>query len=124
MFAQLTLHERQQAILLALAVVICGVLLALVGRDDPLGVHGVLSALAGILVIFRLGAVYYEPEPSEERFKSYYDDPSRFGIVAAMVWVVFGLAIGDWVAWQLVNSDLTFGGGWSSFGRLRPVHTT
>jgi len=33
-----------------------------------------------------------------------------------MIWVVFGLAVGDWVAWQLVNPDLTFGGGWSSFG--------
>ena len=45
-------------------------------------------------------------------------------MVLAMVWVVIGLAVGDWVAWQLVNPDLTFGGGWSSFGRLRPVHTT
>jgi hypothetical protein len=33
------------------------------------------------------------------------------------------LAVGDWVAWQLVNPDLTFG-AWSSFGRIRPVHTT
>ena len=41
-----------------------------------------------------------------------------------MIWVVFGLAIGDWVAWQLVEPDLTFGQAWSSFGRLRPVHTT
>jgi cytochrome c oxidase cbb3-type subunit 1 len=37
---------------------------------------------------------------------------------------VFGLFVGDWVAWLLVNPDLTFDAGWSSFGRIRPVHTT
>src|SRR6202008_3718493 len=58
------------------------------------------------------------------RFARYYDDPSKAGIILAMAWAVFGLAVGDWVAWQLVYPDLTFGGGWSSFGRIRPVHTT
>src|SRR5258705_4332030 len=37
---------------------------------------------------------------------------------------VVGLFVGDWVAWQLVNPDLTFDAPWSSFGRLRPVHTS
>ena len=34
------------------------------------------------------------------------------------------LFVGDWVAWQLVYPDLTFDAAWSSFGRLRPVHTS
>ena len=124
MIAQLTLHERQQAILISLAVALSGVLLGLAGRDDPIGIHGALIFLAGLLTIFLIGRNYYAPEPSDERLTRYYDDPSKVGIVLAMLWAVFGLAIGDWVAWQLVNPDLTFGGGWSSFGRLRPVHTT
>ena len=41
-----------------------------------------------------------------------------------MVWAVFGMFVGDWVAWLLVDPDLTFDAGWASFGRLRPVHTT
>src|SRR3546814_3063715 len=32
--------------------------------------------------------------------------------------------IGDWVAWLLAFPDLTFDAAWSSFGRLRPAHTT
>ena len=46
------------------------------------------------------------------------------GIILAMVWVAAGLFVGDWIAWQLVNPDLTFDAAWSSFGRLRPVHTS
>ena len=41
-----------------------------------------------------------------------------------MIWAAFGLFIGDWVAWQLAYPSLNFEAGWTSFGRLRPVHTT
>ena len=34
------------------------------------------------------------------------------------------LFVGDWIAWQLAYPDLTFDAAWSSFGRLRPVHTS
>jgi cytochrome c oxidase cbb3-type subunit 1 len=124
MIAQLTRNERQRAILISLVVAVVGLILGLAGRDDPIGLHGALIFLAGVLTIFLVGSNYYAPEPSDDRLASYYDDPSKAGLVLAMAWVVFGLAVGDWVAWQLVNPDLTFGGGWSSFGRIRPVHTT
>src|SRR5215471_2166497 len=100
MIKQLTLIERQQAILISLAVAVCGVLLLIAGRDDPLGVHGVLLFAAGVLTIFLVGRHYYAPEPSDDRLTRYYDDPSKAGIILAMAWVVFGLAVGDWVAWQ------------------------
>jgi cytochrome c oxidase cbb3-type subunit 1 len=124
MIAQLTRNERQSAILIGLVVAISGSLLGLAGRDDPIGIHGALIFVAGVLTIFLVGRHYYAPQPSDERFTRYYDDPSKAGIILAMAWAVFGLAVGDWVAWQLVYPDLTFGGGWSSFGRIRPVHTT
>jgi len=124
MIAQLTRNERQLAILISLIVAIVGLMLGIAGRNDPLGLHGALIFIAGLLVIALIGRYYLAPEPPEERLTQYYDDPTRAGIVLAMIWVVFGLAIGDWVAWQLVEPDLTFGQAWSSFGRLRPVHTT
>jgi cytochrome c oxidase cbb3-type subunit I len=71
-----------------------------------------------------IGRGYYLPQPSDDRLSHYYDDPTKAGVVLAMAWAVFGLAVGDWVAWQLVDPNLTFGQGWSSFGRIRPVHTT
>src|SRR5215469_1284904 len=90
MIAQLTRNERQSAILISLVVAICGFLLGLAGRDDPIGIHGALIFVAGVLMIFRIGKDYYAAEPSDERFAYYYDDPSRVGIVLAMIWVVFG----------------------------------
>src|SRR6185312_14170990 len=116
MITQLTRNERQLAILISLVIAIVGLMLGLAGRDDPIGLHGALICATGILVIALVGKGYFAPEPSDERLTRYYDDPSKAGIVLAMVWVVFALAIGDWVAWQLVYPDLTFGQGWSSFG--------
>jgi len=124
MIAQLTRNERQLGILITLAVALAGLVLGIAGRDDPIGLHGALIFVAALLTIFAIGREYYAPEPSDARLASYYDDPSKAGTILSIAWVVFGLAVGDWVAWQLVDPDLTFGGGWSSFGRLRPVHTT
>ena len=41
-----------------------------------------------------------------------------------MVWAVVGIFVGVWVAALLAWPDLTFDAAWSSFGRLRPVHTS
>ena len=77
-----------------------------------------------MLGIFGVIAGYFAPEPAADRLDSYYDEPSKIGILLAMAWAAFGLFVGDWVAWQLAYPDLNFDAGWSSFGRLRPVHTT
>ena len=41
-----------------------------------------------------------------------------------MVWAVFGMFMGVWVAAQLAWPSLAFDAAWSSFGRLRPMHTS
>ena len=124
MIAQLTKNERQLALIILLAISLCGFAMAVAGRGDPLGVHGAIVLLAGIAGAFGVISGYYAPEPGDDRLDRYFDDPSRMGIILAMVWVVAGLFVGDWIAWQLVNPDLTFDAAWSSFGRLRPVHTS
>jgi cytochrome c oxidase cbb3-type subunit 1 len=124
MLAQLTRGERQVGIVILLALTIVGLIFAGAGKDDPIGIHGFLIMACAILGIFALISGYFEPEPSPDRLDSYYDDPSKIGIVLAMVWAVAGMFVGDWVAWLLAYPDLTFDAGWSSFGRLRPVHTS
>src|SRR5262245_33739234 len=124
MVSQLTKSERQSALVILLALALCGLAIAVAGRDDPLGAHGGLVIVVALLGIVAVASGYYSSEPTEERFLHYYDDPTKAGIVLAMGWAVFGLFVGDWVAWLLVYPDLTFDAGWSSFGRIRPVHTT
>jgi cytochrome c oxidase cbb3-type subunit 1 len=48
--------------------------------------------------------------------------PIRFGAVAAMFWgnAGVGLIIASQLAWPALNFDLP----WTSFGRLRPLHTS
>src|SRR5262249_28019255 len=98
MLAQLTGIERQRALLILLTLAFCGLALAVMGSNAPLGGHGWLIMVAAIVGIFQVISVFYEPEPSNERLNHYYDDPTKFGIVVAMVWAVFGLFVGDWVA--------------------------
>src|SRR5215475_14989835 len=124
MMSQLTRSERQLAIVILLVLACIGLAFAGAGKDDPLGVHGFLIMAAAILCIFGVISGYFAPEPGEERFDSYYDAPSKIGLLIAMGWAAFGLFIGDWVAWQLAYPGLNFDAGWTSFGRLRPVHTT
>ena len=124
MVSQLTVNERILAIVLSMAITLCGLLMAVGGYGDPLGVHGGLVLVCGIATIFVILSGYHTPEPGAGRLASYYDDPSKAGIVLAMIWAVFGLFIGDWVAWLLVYPELTFDAAWASFGRIRPVHTT
>jgi cytochrome c oxidase cbb3-type subunit I len=124
MVSQLTTTERQLALVLLAVLGLCGLGMASVGRDDPFGIHGVIVVLTSIAMAFVVIAGYHAPEPGSERRTLYYDDPSKVGIILAMIWGVFGMFVGDWVAWLFAYPELTFDAAWSSFGRLRPAHTT
>ena len=124
MIAQLTRTERLIALVI-LAVLACvGLAMATGARDETFALHGALVLVASLLAMLAVISGYFEPEPPAGRLDHYYDDPSKVGIVLAMGWAVAGLFVGDWVAWLLVNPDLTFDAAWASFGRLRPVHTS
>jgi len=124
MIGQMTTGERQFALAMLIALAVVGLALAVAGHDDPLGGHGTLILLAALAGVFAVGSGYHSPEPGEERLQLYYDDPTKAGIIIAMGWAVLGMFVGDWVAWLFVYPELTFDAGWSSFGRIRPVHTT
>ena len=94
MIGQLTKFERQVAMLILLALAGIGLTIAIGGRDDPIGVHGVLIvfyAIAGMLFVI---SGYFEPEPGSDRFDRYYDEPTKAGIILAMIWAAFALTVG------------------------------
>ena len=124
MLAQFTSSERQVASLIAAAVAITGAAMASLGRSDVLGIHGLIVMFFAVGLLYLILFSFDEPEPTEEREASYYDDPIKAGIALSMAWAVFGMFMGVWVAAQFAWPDLAFDAGWSSFGRLRPTHTT
>src|SRR5690606_15245386 len=116
--------ERTWGFVLLIGTAIFGFFLAIASFGDPISIHGVLIFLAELACIVAISGGLHAPEPSDARLAEYYDDPTRTAIIVAMGWVVFGMFVGDWVAWQLVNPDLTLSSPYTSFGRIRPVHTT
>ncbi|WP_183949817.1 cytochrome-c oxidase, cbb3-type subunit I [Pseudorhizobium halotolerans] len=121
---QLTAGERQLSVVILIALVIIGIAMAAAGRFDPLGIHGVVVLLCSGVLLARLLSSLFEPEPHPERLSKYYDDPIKVGIVFTMIWAVFGMFVGVWAAAQLAWPSLNFDTSWTSFGRIRPAHTT
>ena len=124
MISQLTLSERRNALIILLVVSLAGLLITVGGRHDAIAIHGLLIILFCALLAAPIWSIRNKPEPSHERLKTYYDDPTKVGIILSISWGVIGMAVGDWIAWLMAYPDLTFDAAWASYGRLRPVHTS
>jgi cytochrome c oxidase cbb3-type subunit I len=56
--------------------------------------------------------------------ETYDDEPIRWGVVATVFWGVVGFLVGLVIALQLSFPALNLGFEYTSFGRLRPLHTS
>ncbi|WP_404404779.1 cytochrome-c oxidase, cbb3-type subunit I [Pelagibacterium halotolerans] len=124
MMAQLTRDERALSILLFAVLTVFGFALAAAGRYDPAGAHGwimVFFGLGGVIVMLR---GWNAPLPAQDRSGEYFDDPTKVGIVLALIWGAIGMLIGVWVAFLLAYPDFNLQVPWTSFGRIRPIHTS
>ncbi len=87
----------------------------------------IFMALAAILFFrsFRprpLAPLGYGPaDPNEERYEV---GVIRFGVIMTVFWGCVGFFMGVWIASQLAWPALNFDLPWTTFGRLRPVHTS
>lgn len=54
----------------------------------------------------------------------YDDDPIRWGVIATLFWGMAGFAVGLFIALQLAFPALNLGLEYTTFGRLRPLHTS
>lgn len=122
--ATLNRSERQIGVGLSIGLALLGFLMAASARHGVMAVHGTMALALGMVLIFRISGALYDPEPAAGRASQYYDAPTRFGITLTLIWAIIGMAAGVWVAALLYWPDATPALGWTSFGRLRPVHTT
>ncbi|MDX2308407.1 MAG: cytochrome-c oxidase, cbb3-type subunit I [Hyphomicrobium sp.] len=111
------------AALASLAVAITGALVALSTSDPVMAFHGWIFAAAGavatIVVVRALGQ-----SDSIEDVNGYMDGPIKVAVIAAVFWGIAGFLVGDIIAWQLAFPALNLDLPWTSFGRLRPLHTS
>lgn len=87
---------------------------------------GAAASAAGVVLIVRSfidrdGAI----APQEIDGKPNYNlGPVKFGAIAAMFWGIAGFLVGIWIALELAFPALNLGLPWTTFGRLRPLHTS
>ena len=97
----------------------------MMGSKDPgMAFHGVLFLAGGVAgAIFVLSKSFgnqdFHGAPDE-----YLDGPIKVTAVMALFWGIAGFVVGDVLAWQLAFPALNLDLPWTSFGRLRPLHTS
>ncbi|GLV27257.1 cytochrome-c oxidase, cbb3-type subunit I [Sphingobium sp. Cam5-1] len=112
----------------ALAVV--ALLAALMAVDSGFAVHmGIACAAALLMVVVTIGGADYAgiargllKMPADQG--KYDDDPIRWGVIATVFWGLAGFLAGLYIALQLAFPALNLGIEYTSFGRLRPLHTS
>jgi cytochrome c oxidase cbb3-type subunit I len=91
--------------------------------------HAYLFAGAGAAAAFKIVDRYYDrpaalPPLTIDGKPNYNMGPVKFATVAAVFWGLAGFTIGLWIALELAFPLLNLGLPWTSFGRLRPLHTS
>ena len=97
--------------------------------DAPFSVHMAVFAIAAVAGIAAILKRYEgrpaEAPPQEINGKPNYNlGPIKFAAVAAMAWGIAGFLVGCIIAFQLWAPSLNLGLEYTSFGRLRPLHTS
>jgi cytochrome c oxidase cbb3-type subunit 1 len=122
--------EDNRAIVDALALIgavgaaILGLLVSLVSRDPAMSFHGLLFLVAGAVAAIVILEVSFHDDSRLDTKGEYMDGPIRVATIAAVFWGVAGFVVGDVLAWQLAFPALNLDIPWTSFGRLRPLHTS
>ena len=89
--------------------------------------HGLLLAVfcfAGILWVIRRGGDVGGPADPGADGPHYNDAVIRAGVIASVFWGVVGFLVGLEIALQLAFPVLNLDLPWTTFGRLRPLHTS
>ena len=105
-------------------------LASLMAADFGFAVHmGIVCAAALAVAVLTMRRADYAaitqgllkmPAPQGK----YDDDPIRWGVIATVFWGLAGFLAGLYIALQLAFPALNLGLEYTSFGRLRPLHTS
>jgi len=97
--------------------------------DPVFAFHAILGAIASAAGIFLIVRSFIDRdgrvEPAEINGKPNYNlGPVKFASIAAMFWGIAGFSVGIWIALELAFPALNLDLPWTTFGRMRPLHTS
>jgi cytochrome c oxidase cbb3-type subunit 1 len=91
-------------------------------RDGAYQFHAILVMLiAGGVFLYVLS---HTNDPPKAAPTGYMDDVIRAGVIATAFWGIAGFLVGTYIAFELAFPLLNLDLPWTSFGRLRPLHTS
>jgi cytochrome c oxidase cbb3-type subunit 1 len=125
---RMTPPELSLSVVFLLLAALC-TLIAARAWESAYAFHAALFVAGSLAAAFAIFARYEkrsaEAEPQEIDGKPNYNfGPIKFATVAAVFWGIAGFAVGLIVALQLAYPMLNFDLPWTSFGRMRPLHTS
>jgi len=112
-----------------LAALLLAILAVAAAADGGFAIHmGIVAAACLVGLYSTLTQTDYHAlahgfaaAPDQSR---YDDDPVRWGVIATVFWGMAGFAAGLFIALQLAFPVLNLGFEYTTFGRLRPLHTS
>ncbi|MGN6357323.1 MAG: cytochrome-c oxidase, cbb3-type subunit I [Novosphingobium sp.] len=117
-----------------LVVLLAAVMAVAAAADTGFAVHmAIVAVAAGICLWVTLGRADYDaiargvlraPADRYGALERYDDEPVRWGMIATVFWGMAGFLAGLFIALQLAFPAFNLGLEWTSFGRLRPLHTS
>jgi cytochrome c oxidase cbb3-type subunit I len=91
-------------------------------HDLAYQIHAVMIVLvSGYTFIYTLRHTNDPPRP---KATGYLDGVVRAGVIATCFWGLAGFTVGTYIAFQLAYPLLNLDLPWTTFGRLRPIHTS
>ncbi len=112
------------ALIGATGIVAIGLFVILGSRHPAMIFHGLLFLLAGAAAAMFILSVSFSKPDWHGQADEYVDGPIKVATIAAVFWGIAGFVVGDVLAWQLAFPALNLDLPWTSFGRLRPLHTS
>ncbi|WP_456659357.1 cytochrome-c oxidase, cbb3-type subunit I [Bradyrhizobium sp. JR3.5] len=102
---------------------------AAMGHDTAFSFHASLACAASLISVIMIGNRYLnrpaELPPAEIGGRPNYNlGPIKFASAMAMFWGIAGFTVGLIIAMQLAWPAFNFDLPWTTFGRLRPLHTS
>ncbi|MBZ0218799.1 MAG: cytochrome-c oxidase, cbb3-type subunit I [Fimbriimonadaceae bacterium] len=92
-------------------------------QDGLFAIHMGIFALAALIAIFvKLRTLDFSGHPREQ--SQYLDGVVKAGAIATVFWGIVGFLVGVVIAFQLTFPVLNLDLEWTTFGRLRPLHTS
>ncbi|HXX09426.1 MAG TPA: cytochrome-c oxidase, cbb3-type subunit I [Pseudolabrys sp.] len=124
----MTIGEGGTAITLV-ALAVLSIIVAAKAYTPEYAFHAYLFAAASIAAVFAIINRFYErpvetPLVTADGKPNYNMGPVKFASVAAVIWGVAGFTVGLIIALQLAFPALNLDLPWTTFGRLRPLHTS